>query len=145
LVTAQSRVARQNFEDLYLFSRQAGDGAAAGALKLGAPELADRLPALGYALVDNVGEADLAAVCTLTDEERQYLQAGGRVLWLGAEPDCLQMPPVHLQLSIQAEKDPLGSGRSSNTLGSSSPHPRGPARVGPGVSSSGASAGAAKS
>jgi hypothetical protein len=90
LITAGGRVAAQNYENLYFFPRRAGEGATAGALRIYAPELADSLSGLGYTLVDSLGDADLTVVCTLTDEERQYLQGGGKVLWLATESDSLQ-------------------------------------------------------
>jgi len=83
-------LAASNHETLYFFPRHAGDGAGAGPLKLYAPELAGNLDRLGYQVVGRLADADLAVLRTLTDEAREYLQAGGRVLWLPASKDSLQ-------------------------------------------------------
>jgi hypothetical protein len=90
LVTAGGQVAARNYEDLYFFPRRAGQADTAGPLKLYAPELADVLPELGYTLVPAIEAADLAVVRTLTDDVREYLQAGGKVLWLATSSDSLQ-------------------------------------------------------
>jgi hypothetical protein len=57
-----------------------------GGMKIYAPELGDRLEALGYNLASSVEDAQLAIVPQLTQSIYRYLQDGGKVLWL-AESD----------------------------------------------------------
>ncbi len=56
------------------------------------------LTAHGFQLTSQLAEADLALVSELTDAERQYLQAGGQVLWLAESSAALQTSLGSLQL-----------------------------------------------
>ncbi len=60
------------------------------------------LPRLGYRLVEDLAQAELAVVDTITDDLRWYLQEGGRVLWLDATSEAQQT--MLGNLSIQPRK-----------------------------------------
>ena len=89
LLAADGRELCRNHHELYFFPRRATPPP----LRLHAPEaprLSARLNDLGYETIDHPDGAELVIAETLTDEWRQYAQAGGHVLWLAERPDSYQ-------------------------------------------------------
>lgn len=92
LFDAGGQLVSSNHQELYAFPRHAASqGQAAG--RVMAPELGEDLAALGYTVTDQLADADVAVVVTLTDEIRWHVQRGGRVLWL---PDSAESLETHL-------------------------------------------------
>ncbi|MCS6846841.1 MAG: glycoside hydrolase family 2 TIM barrel-domain containing protein [Anaerolineae bacterium] len=85
LVASDGAVAACSYLDLYFFPR-----VAAPAVRVHAPEHADALHALGYALVEDAAQADVVVVGKMTEVWREYLLRGGRVLWLAESDDAQQ-------------------------------------------------------
>lgn len=88
LVTKSGNVAATNYQDLYFFQSHTHSNAA-NIGNLYAPTLADSLAKLGYQITDLLTNAELVVATTITDELREYILRGGRVLWL-AEADEAQ-------------------------------------------------------
>jgi hypothetical protein len=89
LLAADGRELCRNHHELYFFPRRA----APPRLRLHvpqAPRLSARLHDLDYETIDHPEGAELVVAETLTDEWRQYAQAGGHVLWLAERPDSYQ-------------------------------------------------------
>jgi hypothetical protein len=89
LLAADGRELCRNHHELYFFPPRA----APPPLRLHvpqAPRLSARLNDLGYETIDHPEGAELVIAETLTDEWRQYAQAGGHVLWLAERPDSYQ-------------------------------------------------------
>jgi hypothetical protein len=87
LVDRNGQTAGENFLELFFFP--AGRPQAADK-RIYAPALEKELDALGYCVVDQPGEADLAAAAVMTDELREYLLQGGKVLFLAESDNSLQ-------------------------------------------------------
>lgn len=90
LIDARGEVVARNHHELYLFPRAE---AVVGPTRIavpGLPRLAARLGAMGYEIVEEMSEADLVVVETMTDELRWHVQNGGRVLWLAESSDSQQ-------------------------------------------------------
>jgi hypothetical protein len=85
LVTARGRIAARNRQALYFFPHLD-----ALSLKLHAPEHADALRDMGCSVVEDAAQADVIVVGKMTDAWRDYLLAGGRVLWLAETNDAQQ-------------------------------------------------------
>jgi hypothetical protein len=85
LVTSDGHVAVRNYLDLYIFPR-----VAAPKVRVCAVEHADALRSLDYAVVDDVSQADIAVVSTMTEQWRDYVLGGGRVLWLAESDEAQQ-------------------------------------------------------
>ena len=79
----------QNYIDLDIFPPLSAPEQAARCAVF-APTLGPFLAQCGFSLTNTLSEADLAVVSVLTDELRQYLLDGGRVLWLAETNDSLQ-------------------------------------------------------
>jgi hypothetical protein len=104
LFTADDRLVATNYETLYFFPRASGDGRAVGPVKVYAPDVAEHLPDMGYTLTNDRAEAEVMIVRTLTDDVREYLQAGGQVLWLPASSDSLQTYLGDLRVVERADR-----------------------------------------
>ncbi len=89
---SNGRPASANFLDFAVFPRgvEPGLGGAAPRGPVYAPGLATNLESLGFQISETLDGTSLAIVTTLTDELREYLLAGGRVLWLAESDDALQ-------------------------------------------------------
>lgn len=85
LVTADGAIAARNYLDLYFFPR-----VAAPPVAVYAPEHADALRTLGYAVVDEVTQADVVVLGTMNEAWRDYVLRGGRVVWLAETDDAQQ-------------------------------------------------------
>jgi hypothetical protein len=92
LLDATGATLAANYQDVYVLPRSAGAAAAgtSGALRVYAPELAAALGELGYQAADTLDQADVALATTMTDALREYVQQGGRVLWLAEQADSQQ-------------------------------------------------------
>jgi hypothetical protein len=88
LLDANGAMLAANHQDLYVLPRSAG--AHSPALRIYAPELAAALADLGYQTADALEQADVALATTMTDALREYVQGGGRVLWLAESADSQQ-------------------------------------------------------
>ena len=62
------------------------------------PQFRHMLEQLGFGVVDDLSQANLAVVSTLDDSHREFLLRGGRVLLLAEKDDALQthIPPLHI-------------------------------------------------
>jgi hypothetical protein len=85
LVATDGTVAARNYLDLYFFPR-----VAAPKVKVHAPEHANTLRALGYAVVDEAAQADVVVVGAMTEAWRDYVIGGGNVVWLAETDDAQQ-------------------------------------------------------
>jgi hypothetical protein len=92
LIDAQGVTLAANYQDVYVLPSSAGTtmAGANGALRVYAPELAAALDELGYQTTDALDQADVALATTMTDALREYVQQGGRVLWLAEQADSQQ-------------------------------------------------------
>jgi Glycosyl hydrolases family 2, sugar binding domain/Glycosyl hydrolases family 2, TIM barrel domain/Glycosyl hydrolases family 2 len=81
-------VVARNHVDVYGFMRASGKPLTRASIH--APEHADALRAMGYRVVDKLGDAALAVCGHFTDALRDYALAGGRVLWLAETDDAQQ-------------------------------------------------------
>jgi len=92
LIDARGATLAANHQDVYVLPRSAGATAAGanGALRVYAPTLAAALRELGYHTTDALDQADVALATTMTDALREYVQQGGRVLWLAEQADSQQ-------------------------------------------------------
>jgi hypothetical protein len=100
-----------NDHEFYAFPRAAAQPAA---MPIWAPAgLAQQLGALGYQLVDDLAQAQLAVVDTLTDDMRWYLQRGGRVLWLDATSEAQQTSLSGLGIAARRGRSWQGDWASS--------------------------------
>lgn len=88
LVGANGARLAANYQDVYVLPRAAG--AAVTGTKIYAPGLAEALGTLGYQTVEALEQADVALATTMTDALREYVQGGGRVLWLAEQADSQQ-------------------------------------------------------
>jgi hypothetical protein len=88
LVGPDGRVAARNHLDLYFFPRDSARATTRAAIF--APAHADALRALGYAIADDIAAAQVVLTDTLTEDLRQHLLRGGRVLWLAEGDDAEQ-------------------------------------------------------
>jgi hypothetical protein len=88
LLAADGATLAANFQDLYVLPRAAG--AAVAGMKIYAPERAAALGDLGYGTSESLDQADVALATTMTDALREYVQQGGRVLWLAEQADSQQ-------------------------------------------------------
>jgi hypothetical protein len=87
LLSADGASLAANHQDVYVLPRAAG---AATQTKIYAPELAGAIGQLGYQTTDALEQADVALATTMTDALREYVQGGGRVLWLAEQADSQQ-------------------------------------------------------
>ena len=92
LIDAGGASLAASYQDVYVLPSSAGAAAAGanGALRVYAPELAAALDELGYQTTDALDQADVALATTMTDALREYVQSGGRVLWLAEQADSQQ-------------------------------------------------------
>ena len=104
LIDASGAKLAANYQDVYVLPRSAGDAVAGanGALRVYAPELAAALGELGYQTTDALKHADVALATTMTDALREYVQQGGRVLWLAEQADSQQAYLKHLGIAARA-------------------------------------------
>jgi hypothetical protein len=94
LLKADGSLAASNYQELYFFPRVAQsfqDGRPGKVFC--APPLAPALHTLGYTTTDSFTSADVALVGSLTDNLRDYVLNGGRVLWLAESHDPDQSSP----------------------------------------------------
>ena len=89
LVSGGKTVAK-NHLDLYLFPRSSSKPTTS--VKLYAPDHGAALKKLGYTVVGKQEQADVVVTGYLTEDLRQYLLQGGRVLWLAESDDAQQTP-----------------------------------------------------
>lgn len=88
LIDREGRQIHQNHLDLFFFPVREIPNPA---LRLYAPPaLSAGLRQLGYTPADSLADCQAAVVTTLTDELREYLLSGGRVLWLAETKTALQ-------------------------------------------------------
>ena len=87
---SNGKVVAKNHLDLYLFSRNSSKPTTPA--KLYAPEHGAALKKLGYTVVAKQDQADVVVTGQLTEDLRQYLLQGGRVLWLAETDDAQQTP-----------------------------------------------------
>ena len=107
-----------NEQEFYAFPRAVGHPSEAS---IWAPAgLAKQLGMLGYRLADELAQADLAVVDTLTDDIYWYLQDGGRVLWLDATSDSQQTMLGELNIRPRKGRSWQGDWASSMSCASSS-------------------------
>jgi hypothetical protein len=90
-----------SYQDIYVLPRGAA-AAASGALRVYAPELAGALGDLGYQAADSLEQADVALATTMTDALREYVEQGGRVLWLAEQADSQQAYLKNLGIAPRA-------------------------------------------
>ena len=91
LVTnGNNKVVAKNYIDLYFFPRSSAKPTTKA--KVYAPAHGEALKKLGYTLVNKQEQADVVVTGHLTEELRQYLLQGGRVLWLAETDDAQQTP-----------------------------------------------------
>jgi Glycosyl hydrolases family 2, sugar binding domain/Glycosyl hydrolases family 2/Glycosyl hydrolases family 2, TIM barrel domain len=88
LFTSIGKEAARNHLDLYFFPRASAKPAIQA--RIFAPGFADGLRQLGYNLVDAMAEADVVITGHLTEDLRNYLLDGGKVLWLAETDDAQQ-------------------------------------------------------
>ena len=101
LMAADGSVAARNTLTLYFFPPESGQGPAD--VRVYAPTLGRPLRKLGYNVVDKLEEADMALVDVLTDDLRNYLLGGGRVLLLAETKKALK---AYIQgLGLKARKN----------------------------------------
>jgi Glycosyl hydrolases family 2, sugar binding domain/Glycosyl hydrolases family 2/Glycosyl hydrolases family 2, TIM barrel domain len=91
LVT-NGKVTARNHLDLYVFPR--ASAVPATTARVYAPEHTEALRALKYRVVDDIAQADVVVTGHLTEAIREYVMAGGKVLWL-AETDDAQQSILH--------------------------------------------------
>jgi hypothetical protein len=89
LLSADGLEVCRNHHELYFFPRT-GPRSRPRLHVPEAPRLAARLGDLGYEVTDREEEAEVVVVETLTDRWRNYIQSGGRVLWLAERPEAFQ-------------------------------------------------------
>ena len=92
------KVVARNHLTLTLFKRAS---AAAPAAKVYAPDHGAALKALGFTLVGSAAEAEVVVTATLSEQWREHLMAGGKVLWLAETDEAQQVHwgghhPVHI-------------------------------------------------
>jgi hypothetical protein len=85
LVAASGCEAAQSQQELYFFPRRT---APPHGVRIYAPEIGATLAGLGYTVVERITDATLVVARTFTDELREYVLAGGRVLWLGEKDNA---------------------------------------------------------
>ena len=90
------QLAASSFLELFFFLRQAAEPFH---IILYAPALAGPLRRIGYIVTEDLSTADMVVTGIMTDELRQYLMNGGRVLWLAESDDALQTYLGGLSLS----------------------------------------------
>jgi hypothetical protein len=100
LLSADGATLAANHQDVYVLPRAAG--AAAAGIKIYAPELAGALGQLGYGTAESLEQADVALATTMTDALREYVQGGGRVLWLAEQADSQQTYLKDLGIAARA-------------------------------------------
>jgi len=99
----------KNHLDLYFFPRSSAKPTTSA--KLYAPEHGDALKKLGYTIVGKQEQADVVVTGHLTEELRQYLLQGGRVLWLAETDDAQQTPLAgYYGAHVSARKNSTWSG-----------------------------------
>jgi hypothetical protein len=79
LVAADGHVAARNRLSLFIYKRET---AAPPPVKVYSPELDEKLRGLGYQVVDDPELADVIVAVVLTDEHRNLMLVGKRVVWL---------------------------------------------------------------
>lgn len=88
LLDANGELVTQNHQDFYFFPRSLRR---APPIKLAADsDWQTPLRVLGYEVTDNWSEAELVVMGTMTDRVRDFLQHGGRVLWLAEDSTARQ-------------------------------------------------------
>jgi hypothetical protein len=116
-IDRRGQMVTTNSLDLTAFPRglELGLGGAAPREPVYAPELAANLGSLGFQTTETLAGASLAIVTTLTDELREYLLAGGRVLWLAESDESLQ---AHLPgVGIRARRGSVWQGDWASSFG----------------------------
>jgi hypothetical protein len=88
LINSAGKTAARNHLDLYFFPRASAKPSTQA--KIYAPAFGDGLRALGYNLVNAMDKADLVITDHLTEDLRNYLLQGGKVLWLAETDDAQQ-------------------------------------------------------
>ncbi len=80
LLTAQGEEVTRNYHELWFFPKRQ---APAEGIRLFSPDIpAETLADLGYDVAATPANASVVVVRTVTDEHRDYMLAGGKVLWL---------------------------------------------------------------
>ena len=111
LVNRHGKPVATNHQDLYFFPRHASRR---NSPYLYAPTLAEPLQSLGFATTGDLDSAHLALVDVMTDDLRNYLQRGGRVIWL-AEGTRSQQTYLG-DLKIKPRKGKVWQGDWANNL-----------------------------
>ncbi len=121
LITGSGQILAKNDLMLSFFPRETQLSSSANALCLYVPDLPQAAKISGYHLVNKLAEADVALVTALTDELREFLLSGGRVLWLAEKSDAQQ---TFLGLiNIQPRQGTVWQGDWVNTFSWISPSP----------------------
>jgi hypothetical protein len=93
LLDATGTVITANHHELYIFPRRYGTPVQS---ENGPPSIyaqngmANQLSALGYTTTDNLEQADMAIIETMTDPLRRYMLAGGKIIWLANSSEAKQ-------------------------------------------------------
>lgn len=121
LISEDGLILANNELNLTFFPHEAQLSHSGNALSLYAPDLPQAAKLLGFSQAGNLAEADVALVTTLTDDLREFLLAGGRVLWLAEQNDTQQtfLGPI----SIQQRQGTIWQGDWVNTFSWISPNP----------------------
>ncbi|HUR95414.1 MAG TPA: glycoside hydrolase family 2 TIM barrel-domain containing protein [Gemmatimonadales bacterium] len=90
LLNASGELVTRNHHELYFFPSLETREQTTKVAAPGLPRLGARLAGMGYEMVEDLDQADLVVVETMTDELRAYVQHGGRVLWLAETADSQQ-------------------------------------------------------
>ncbi len=113
LLDADGAEVTRNYQDLYVFPWEAAQAGRPLVCAPDAPELAARLAEMGYRVTDNVNGADVLVVETMTDEWREYVQRGGRIVWLAESPERRQTVMEHIGIQARAGSKWLGDWASN--------------------------------
>lgn len=109
----QGQIIAQNSHRFYAFANELVRPTDASIWAEG--ELASTLRDLGYSLVSDLSKADVVVTDTLTDELRNYLQAGGKVLWTDASTETLQT--IIGDVQVRARKGTPWQGDWASSMG----------------------------
>jgi hypothetical protein len=85
LLDEAGTVITANHHELYVFPRRYAmpvQGANGPLLVYAQNGLANQLSAIGYSITDDLDQADVAIVETMTDPLRRHMLAGGKIVWL---------------------------------------------------------------
>jgi hypothetical protein len=112
LLTADGEEVTRNDHELWFFPKRA---AAPEGIRLFSPDIpSETLADLGYDVTATPGNASVVVVRTVTDEHRDYMLAGGKVLWL-AETDRSRRTYLN-GIGIKEREDEVWEGNWASSL-----------------------------